>query len=478
MKNNNTAPSRKFKYSSFSTIFIIVFIAVIILINILASALQARFPLSLDLTKDRVFSLSDTTKEYVSKIEGEINIYVLQPESSFSGNTAGARMSEAFAQYTKINPNVKVTYMDFAANPAFVQKYEADKVDRNSIIIESESTHFVISVDSLFTFQYDNYGNSHITSDRIESVMTSKLVAVSQEKVPTFAVVTGHNEVSMESLQSLLETNGCKVVTCDLALADIPADANFVVLSVPRRDYSSAEIAKLDAFMASDQFNPNVVAIFNPVQGSLPNLEGFLAEWGIKPLPGVLTETDPSRHSTTDATIAVANFTESEYANALGRSVTPTVFNSRAIEILFESKGDLSVRPLLQMADTTKNVVRDVDGRMVSEEFGTYYPLVMATSTQYINGQSHSANVFAVGGNDFFQEQMLTRGNGQLTMSIVNRLAGRKDEIYIPERPFDPKTMNLSQSQVVFVGLIIFTIAIPLAVLITGLYIWMKRRHL
>ncbi|MBQ8004144.1 MAG: hypothetical protein IJ299_03540, partial [Oscillospiraceae bacterium] len=85
---------RKFKYGSASTVYIALFVAIIIVVNIFSQFLTDRFSLKLDLTSTGEFSLSDDTKEMLSGIEDEINIYILSTQAAMEKNEQANRALE------------------------------------------------------------------------------------------------------------------------------------------------------------------------------------------------------------------------------------------------------------------------------------------------------------------------------------------------------------------------------------------------
>ncbi len=68
---------RKYAYAAMTSSALA--IAVIIVINIIAAVASDKFSLSLDLTKDKVLDLSDTTKQVISELDMDVNIISLIP---------------------------------------------------------------------------------------------------------------------------------------------------------------------------------------------------------------------------------------------------------------------------------------------------------------------------------------------------------------------------------------------------------------
>ncbi len=66
-------------------------------------------------------------------------------------------------------------------------------------------------------------------------------------------------------------------------------------------------------------------------------------------------------------------------------------------------------------------------------------------------------------------------------MSLFRQLTGTTDsseDIYISPVGVSQNNLTLSASQITTYGMIIFTVIVPLAVLVAGFVMWLRRRHL
>ena len=76
-----------------------------------------------------------------------------------------------------------------------------------------------------------------------------------------------------------------------------------LMLPTPTTDYSEAEVDKLREYL-NNTTNPEALTLLatsNPTQGSMPNYEAFLEEWGIRVEEGVVAETNTDRMALADA---------------------------------------------------------------------------------------------------------------------------------------------------------------------------------
>ena len=98
------------------------------------------------------------------------------------------------------------------------------------------------------------------------------------------AVLTGYGETENTVLQNLLKTNSYVIESVNITLTDkISEDYDFVFMFGPDKDYSVADINKLDTWLDnSGKFGKNLVYVGNPKLGDSPNIDGLLDQWGLK----------------------------------------------------------------------------------------------------------------------------------------------------------------------------------------------------
>ena len=94
------------RYGGIATAITVGVIAVIVVLNVLVTALNTRFPLSVDLTSDKRFTLSEQSKEYLQKVESDITIYLMMPKEEFESiGDPGSRVPPALepVSYTHLD---------------------------------------------------------------------------------------------------------------------------------------------------------------------------------------------------------------------------------------------------------------------------------------------------------------------------------------------------------------------------------------
>lgn len=320
-----------------------------------------------------------------------------------------------------------------------------------------------------------------MTGEKIELTLVSKILSCAMDTVPKVSFVTGHNEdtASLAAFKQLLSDNGYETNEISLGSDGIPEDTNFVVIAAPKLDYTAEELRVLDAFLADDADNPTLMVTFSASYAPLDNFDAFLSEWGIKAGDGMLVETQQNRYFTNSPNIAIGNLGSSEYASSFASSqVPPVVANSKPIELLFTSKGNVTTESVV----TTSNTAQTVDADGNPDETGTrsYDVLTVSKNTRYEGTTEFTANVVAVGSNDFFNaSSIFSCINDDIIMKIYNSISGREgQDVAISTRTVSDTAISVTNTQAVWIGIVLFTVTVPLLLLIAGVVIWLRRRHL
>lgn len=116
--------TKKFKHSGFAVGITVIVIVVVVLFNFLMSALSERYPMSIDMTQDKAFEISQETRDYVAGLDKEVQIRVLASEQNFVGqNDYFAQAAQIIDMYAKISDKITVEYIDLVQNPQLESQY-------------------------------------------------------------------------------------------------------------------------------------------------------------------------------------------------------------------------------------------------------------------------------------------------------------------------------------------------------------------
>ena len=98
----------------------------------------------IDLTEDKLFTLTEESKDKVKDIDKEINIY-------FVGYSDDDSTLDLAKQYSKVNDKIKVEAVKAEDRPDLVQKYGIE-TSSQGIIVEAGSRYKVLASSDLTTY--------------------------------------------------------------------------------------------------------------------------------------------------------------------------------------------------------------------------------------------------------------------------------------------------------------------------------------
>ncbi|MBP3270718.1 MAG: Gldg family protein, partial [Ruminococcus sp.] len=131
---------KKLKYGTLAAVSTVIFTAVVVLVNIIAGVFFKKYPLTLDLTKNAKYSISEKSEEYVKSIDRDVKFRVFAAEENFTSlNEYTKQAAEVLKRYTEYNSHITVEYIDIDSNPDIVSEYTDQEITAFSMIAESPS---------------------------------------------------------------------------------------------------------------------------------------------------------------------------------------------------------------------------------------------------------------------------------------------------------------------------------------------------
>jgi len=495
--------SNRFKKGSLATAFTAGFIVIVILINVFFTALEERFPsMKIDMTENKIYSLSETVLEAANKIDIPTTIYILAKEETAKDDSLleyyGLQYSQIPILCEKMeesNSNITVKYIDLDSNPTFASqtKYANYTLQTGSVIIENDRRIRALSIGDFFTQQYDeNYVATYYMS--VDSALTGALMQVQADEIPVISIASGsHGELLtsyLETFESLFQNNNFEIKTFDILSQSIPEDTSILLLPTPTDDYTDAELTKLDNFLASNKAGfASLWITFDPAQPELPNLSSFLSEWGFAVPNEVIIETDEANLISVNGTFFISELTNnvdigSSHASMsdYGYFVTPT---ARPIDLLYEYSADNNTYALSVSSESA--YVQDSSAETIEEPtegLSSYVTTALSQRVVKISDVDYMKSVVAFGSSAMFTPSYLsstTFGNAEYLVDLARFSLGMADAVTGVTQEFTAvNTYDITVTTAArnFFGIGVFTIMIPLAIVIAGLVVYLKRRHL
>lgn len=279
-KKKRWIKTRRQKYLFLSSITTVLILVAIVLVNVLTVYITDRYPVTIDLTPEKVFQLTDQSKEYIENLSAPVSIQVMTSEENFmASGEYYVQAHSVIEQYEKYSDQITLEYIDLLENPSLASAYE--DVQIGDIIVSSGNRSQTLTAYDLFNVESGSYYGNYITSSRAEQAMTSAIMNVTSETQVKAGVLTGHSEQYPDGFVQLLENNNFEVVSVSPATEEIPEDIDVLIWVAPINDPDQDVLDKLDAFL-SDNEEKTLLYFADTTQPVLPRLEAFLENGALR----------------------------------------------------------------------------------------------------------------------------------------------------------------------------------------------------
>lgn len=479
--------SRKFKYSTLATVFTIVFIVAVVLVNVLLGYLTDRFVWEFDMTTEKLFEISEDTQEVIDDLSRDVLITVLSDETTYRDSTdLLSNIYEVLQRYEALGGGkIRVRYIDPNLNPRIYDEYnELGDLNSNYIVVESDLRKTYMAPTSLYNMKVDEESNiTYYVGLRAEQGLTSALLFVTQESVNTAVYVRGHGEdYSMTELDNILTKMNYDTRVIILAQEEIPEECTMLIISSPDTDYSIEEINKLDAYLMGG--GDAIISLTPETSTQLTNLNRYFEEWGVRYHNQIILDNHQSLSGypmyVVPTITAVDNVTDQLNTKnyfaiipaCMPIELTGTETSAHRMAVLMRSSDYAYAKDMSQIAMGYDQEEGDAVG-----------PFNMCVVSEYVVSDKNlnytrSDVVFCSAG--MISDSVLEASNflnAQFTEHVVDYISEYSDAVVIPDKNFESKALNILTWQI-YVVLWVVVIAMPLAILVIGVVIWSKRRHL
>jgi len=468
------------------SVLLILLVVGTFLINVVVMLLGERLNLSVDLTANAAYEAGEETKALLQSLDQDVEIYVLATEDAFGGSPYFLQAQRMIEQYPRLSPRVRLTYVDYVFDPTFASRYPDLTLSEGDVLVVRGDRVKQLQLSDLLNYSYTARGNLTIQSSRAEEAVTSAILYVTSPNQARVAVLTGNGMADMSAFTNLLTENNYDVAEVNLTMEELDDVYDLALLLGPRIDLSEDALAKLDAFLYNDgTYGKTLFYTADVTQDALPNLEAFLNEWGIAIGDGAVFETTAERTYQYQPYYPVVEYVDEVYRDRLIDPSSPVLMPlARPLDLLFVTRASNLNEVLLQFTETSGVRPSDaVDGFSVdqAERWGPMPALVLASKRIYgttgvIQFRSNLLVSASTAMLDSFSIENTSLSNSEYLLNLLNSLGGRADMVAIPPKSLAGNTLSITTAQASTLGTVLAGV-LPLAILATGIVIWLVRRY-
>lgn len=473
-----TGLKKKWLINGTKTIILVaIIIAIYIGINILLE--NVVLP-EIDCTQNKIYSLSQETKDKIGNIEEEINITLI----NYSNYQSVINFTE---RYVELNNHIKIEKVDdLSARADLMQKYTLNPTD-SLIIVRVGENEKTLSQDELYTYDYSTYQQIDIT----EEAITNAIIEVVTGEKSKIYVMNNHVMYDAQyfgSIMQAMKKEANEVETLDiLANNGIPEDCDCLMISTLKEDITEQEKDKILEYIKNGgelllMCGPNINKI------DLSNFQKVLDEYGITIEDGVVFEGSSANMLSGYPDFIIEKTQSTSLTQKLNMAMNLCLVDAGKITFNEEKLEELGVEKEM-LATTTENAyvrtnLNQTSPSRTALDGETESCTVAAIATKKIEeGKTSKVIIYA---NELFAMDMQVQINGY-TMSTVN-LYNNKDLIlnsvaYLTEKEnaitirknYENVNYTVTEQQNTIIMAIIFVL--PVLIIIAGIIIWQVRRR-
>lgn len=409
----------------------------------------------MDLTPDKVYSLSRQTKNVLDSLVGRVYI------KTFYKMGEGSDFEDFFGLLSSHTPKVKYELIDIDRNPGKARIHNV-----------SSSGHTII--EYLGKTKYIFFPN--------EETVVNTILLLAQDEQKFFYVLKGHGErQDIKTLKLALTNQNWEVEAIYMPEVDeiLKGKRTVLMIANPEKDLNMEELPILDRYLKK---GGKAIILLEPFT-EIPNLKSALKTYGIQLPESIIIDFENKLFGGDYLAPLIPHYAETPITSQIGlSSVFPT---ARPVDI--KRSSDLKGIKIMSLAHSAKHswtkteqeeiIKGNVDFHEGLDRPGPV-PVVARVIISGMNGNSQSGygELVCFGDSDFINDTFFDlMGNKDLFLNSAEWLAREHRLISIRKSKFNFPYHHLSASQGRFLFLI-SVVTLPSIFLILGVIIFSYRR--
>ncbi len=460
----------------YSIAAVLIVIAIAVAVNYFAAALPAGAT-QLDMTANRLFSLSEQTKQLVGGLSKDVTVYWVA-----RSNHEDATLSKMLDLYDGLSGRLTVEKKDPDVNPTFVKQY-ADTAEDNSLIVVCGDRSTLVGADEIYVNDYSHYYTDYTydTSFAGESALTSAVSYVTSDDLPKAYLLEGHGEAALADVfaNAVKKDNVTTAQLSLLSLEAVPEDADCVIINAPTSDISADEKDRLLTYL---QGGGTMLLITSPPKDAdMTNLYALMAEYGAAAADGIVLEGDSNHYAWGAPHYLLPTLASHEITDPLIKGnyyvLLPVAQGLTVSDTLADG---LTVTKLLTTSDSAFSKLDGYDMKNYDKADGDIagpFALGLAIDKALENGLETKIVWFSSGALlDETANTQVSGGNLNLFVNALNFMCEQVNNISIRSKSLDAERLTIPSGTVSLLSVLMVGL-IPLAYLGVGIVQAVRRKR-
>lgn len=459
---------------AYSTGMIAVVLVAAVFLNLAASALPDSYT-TVDVTSQKLYSLTPTTKKLLKELTGDVTIYVINSESN-----EDSMVGKTLDSYAALSEHIKVVYKDPVVSPDFYKDY-TDSISINSLIVECGEKFQVINYNDLYTYDFDSATYRQTVSGYdAEGLLTSAVAYVTSENTSPVYQVQGHGEQSLEQAFS----DGVKkenIILEDLTLLTsegVPENAAGVMILSPTGDLNEEDAEKLIDYLDQGGKILLTTSYTDYFREEMPNLTKVLEYFGLSVGDGLIVEQDQDMMYQSPLYLLPEVEADSLTTGVFGKTYDFIMMPYTQPILITETEG-VTVTPLLStsLSSYSKTGLKD-SGEITKEQGDAQGPFAVGVHAVKTLDSEKTAEIIVYSSDMLFTEtsnQYTMDNNLTLFTNAVSTMGGKTESISIPVKSYQTERVTVPMASSIRLA-VLFMGIIPVGLLVIGIVVWARRK--
>lgn len=437
-------------------LMIIIFGGILVLVNLISNRHYKR----IDLTKNKIYSLSPQTKNIIKNLKVPVEIIGFYKETSEERKKA----EDIFQQYKANSKNISYKFIDPDREPLIVKKYGITTYD--TILIKCGEKY-----EKIYSPE--------------EKEITSAILKLTKDEKKKIYFTKGHGEKDingygqkgLSELKKYLEEENYIVREVLILREGIPEDCDILVICGPETDFIDKEIEGIKNYIEKGK---RLLVFLEP--GNYPLIENLLSDYGIETGKDMVIDLASRRFLGDALSPIIMDYPYHQITKDFNlASIFSTVRSIELKENLPSGiKGDILAKT--SSASWAEKNMREIEkGNVKFDKEDESGPISVAVSIEKeIKEQDKTgkARIAVFGDSDFVSDKFINlSGNKDFVLNTIGYLAEEEILISIREKKEENQPLILSQKA----GKFIFffpVVVVPVIIIILGGFINLKRQIL
>lgn len=343
---------KRFRNGSYSATMIVVVIAIVIILNLVVSKIPSQY-LELDISSNKLYTISEESEKLFDSLEEDVNIYYLVSDTAKENYPELTKLLEKYADRSK---HITLSVKDPELYPTFGNKYEATST--TSVIVESDKRFELLDFNDIYTISnYSDYYNGYADAEYAfngENILANAIDYVTTDSLPTIYNLVGEGEASLDdNIETIITDAHITINDLDmLANSDIPDDCDCLFINAPTDDFNSVTTKAILKYLENG--GQAMIIVGDKNVKDMPNFLSVLEAYGVTVEDGIVYEGDGNYINQGNPTSIIPETISTDITvDMVSAGARVLMTNSHSIKELEDNRDTLKIDSLLTTSESS-----------------------------------------------------------------------------------------------------------------------------